>query len=394
MDTPKYKNWFIECARRGETSLYFCGANVNGLFHWDMKKNETEYLGKIPMEMYNGELYSAGIVANNQVVFPPRHAKELLVYDITKGSLLKYPIYPQNPFENIDFYNSYGGYLAIPFGQFIFFVFRESPICVKWDVENAAATFIKCPQTGETLYLGRDYAIEGNKCYAASVNQNILLELDMQTNSLSLHKIGEASRGFQSIVSHEGDIYLLPTYSDMLLKWNAYLKRAECVKRIPELTCEGCGDGYKLRSHREHLWMIPYVTYQARENDVISIDVHRGQILQYPIFDRYKGMSKWPVCDLSNKCIYAMFASDSYHAEDMNSRMAVEDLVIAVLDLDCLKLKEIDIPLPVDWTEHTITDMVERNRKIAPLQKAFRANNLQYENETCGLLEFLEILKQ
>lgn len=394
MDIPKYKNWFIECAQSGEASFYFCGANVNGLFHWDMKKNETEYLGKIPMERCKGELYSAGVVANNQVVFPPRQARELLVYDITKRILLKYPIYPQNPYEKIDFYNSYGGYLAIPFEKFIFFIFRESPICVKWDMENSTAVFIKCPQTGETLYLGRDYALVGNKCYASSVNRNILLELDMQTDSIYLHKIEEASRGFQSIVSHEGNIYLLPAYSNTLLKWDAYLKRTECVKMIRELTCEGGSDGYKLISHRERLWMIPYVTYQARENDVISLDTHTGQILQYAIFDRYNGMSKWPICDLDNRCIYAMFASDSYHAEDMDSRMAVENLVIAMLDLDCLKLEEIDIPLPADWTEHTITDMVEQNRKISFLQKAFRANNLQYENEVNGLCEFLEMIKQ
>jgi len=391
---PKYKNWFIECAQSGETSFYFCGANVNGLFHWDMKKNETEYLGKIPKEICSGELYSVGVVANNQVVFPPRQARELLVYDITKKLLLKYPMYPQNPYEKIDFFNSCGGYLAIPFGQFIFFIFRESPICVKWDLENATADFIKCQQTGDTLYLGRDYALEGNKCYVASVNQNILLELDMQTNSICLHKIEEASQGFQSIVSHEGNIYLLPAYSNTLLKWDVDLQRTECVKIIRELICEGYSDGYKLISHRERLWMIPYVTYRDRENDVISLDTHTGQILQYAIFGRYHGMSKWPICDFDHRCIYAMFASESYHAEDMNSRMAVENLVIAMLDFDGLKLEEINIPLPADWTEHTITDMVERNRKIAFLQKAFQMNNLQYENKVCGLFEFLEVIKQ
>lgn len=394
MGIPKYKNWFIECAQTGEASFYFCGANTNRLFHWDMKKNEMEYLGEIPKEMCKGELYSVGVVANDKVIFPPRQARELMVYDITKRILRKYPMYPQNPYEKIDFYSSYGGYLAIPFEQFVFFIFRESPICVKWDMRNFAADFIKCPQTGETLYLGRDYALKASKCYVSSVDQNILLELDMQMDSICLYKIEEAEQGFQSIVSHERDIYLLPAYSNKLLKWNTYLKRTECVKMIQELICEGYSDGYKLISCCDRLWMIPYVTYQSRENDVISLDTHTGQISQYDVFGSYGGMSKWPICDLGDKCIYAMFDSDSYHAEDMDTRMAVENLVVAILDFQRLKLEEIDIPLPADWTEHTITDMVEQNRKIIILQRAFRENNLQYENGSIGLAELLEAIKQ
>lgn len=394
MNASKYKNWFIECAQNGETDIYFCGANVNGLFHWDMGKKETEYLGKIPKEMCCGELYSVGVVANKQIVFPPRQAKELLVYDITNRAMLKYPIYPQNPYEKIDFYNSYGGYLAIPFGQFLFLLFRESPICVKWDMEKAAvAAFIKCPQTGETLYLGRDYALVDNKCYTYSVNQNILVELDMQMGSICLHEIYGANQGVQSIVNHEGNIYFLPAKSSTLLRWNTYLKRAECVKSIQELICVGYGDGYKLISHQHRLWMIPYVTYQARGNDVISMDIRTGQIIQYNMFSKYNGMSKWPICQFGNKCIYAMFASNSYHVSDMIGRMEVEKLTIAVLDFDRLKLEEINIPLPAGWTENTITDMILRNRNIIFLQKALHINNLQYEIEVRGLPEFLEAVK-
>lgn len=394
VNKPKYKNWFIECAQSGETSLYFCGANVNELFHWDMKKNAMEYLGKIPMEICQGELYSVGVAVKDQVIFPPRQARELLIYDITKKSFRKYPMYPQNPYEKIDFFNSYGGHLAVLFGEFAYFIFRESPICVKWDIANCTAAYIKCPQTGETLYWGRDYALEGNKCYVSSVTQNLMLELDMQTDSMCIHIIEEASKGFQSIVNHCGEIYLLPAHDSTLLKWNPYLKRAECTITIPELICEGYGDGYKLISCLDQLWFVPYVTFQARENDVISLDTHTGQVTQHAMFSRYKGMSKWPVCTLDNKCIYVMFATESYHIGDLCNRMAVENLKMAVLDFGCSDLEEISIPLPEDWTEYTITDMVEKNRKISFLQKAYQVNKLQYENEAWGLLEFLEVMSQ
>lgn len=389
MNQPTNQYWFIDWVlNENQTEAYFAAANMNGLFKWDFNRNEVSFLGAFPVKEMQNELFYSGMMIGSKIFFPPRMADRMAVYDIKKNTISMESLYPENPYEGVRFHPSNVGYSMIPKGNDIFFIYRESPICVKWNTENNTCTYLTCEKTGERLILARDFVSCGGSYYMPSVESNAVLEVDISVEKLNYHMIGNhRDWRYGSIAVIHDDLWLLRTDRPDLVKWNPKTKDVKVFKNVFERQNQSYVNSYRLISKRECLYLIPALNYSGEPDEIIKFDPKTNEKVRYSeVFQDYRSEKKWPTFSFSDKYGYMIFE----RTEDLYRAPSVKHFY---LDLESMTVTDFDIPLPTGWSAEDMHQDIEAYQNAICFRDRSLSGNPILENTDMVLEDFLANVK-
>lgn len=348
-----YKYWFIEWVLDEKAQMaYFCGANLNMLYQYDLEKNVIEQLGSFPDMPESNQLFRGGVIHNNKIYFPPRMAAMMGIYDIEKKLFQTKDIY-----EEIDnkerFAPNNTGYISVKYqDERAFFIYMMTPFCVVMDLDSERISYITCGETGEKLFLGIDYCILKDFFIAPIHGHNKILLLNMKDAAMEIRELHMDFDDFCSSLHLAGDgkIYLLNSKNPSVLKWDPKTNELAEIAALPmdDIICE---QGYLLRSAKDAIYVFPGLDLYGGNERAFRVDPASGLVSEISLFQKYKEYIKWNIISQKEKYIYAMVPS----GQDI---FFSDELIFVEYDWYQNSVSEKKLPIPQGASELDIAQAI------------------------------------
>lgn len=348
-----YKYWFIEWVLDEKTHMaYFCGANLNMLYQYDLEKNTIEQLGPFPDMPESNQLFRGGVIHNNKIYFPPRMATMMGIYDIEKRLFRTKDIY-----EEIDkkerFASNNTGYISVKFqDERAFFIYRATPFCAVMDFDSERISYITCEETGEELFLGIEYCILGDFFIAPILSHNKILLLNMKNAMMELRELHMDSDDFCASLhlAEDGKIYWLNSKNPSISKWNPVTNELVEIASLPldDIMPE---QGYLLRSAKDAIYVFPGLDLYGGNGRAFRVDSTSGLVSEISLFHKYKEYIKWNIISQRGKHVYAMVPS----GQDI---FFSDELIFVEYDWYQNSVSEKNLPIPHGVSELDIAQAI------------------------------------
>lgn len=214
----------LSFVRDGEW-IYFSGNEGNGLFRGDLKTGASQFLACFPDEPIHKnqkKLHANCVRYEDKVVFVPGMANHIAVYDLRSELLTSIELPPVEMTDT----TKKKFVEAFVYQNYVYFISDRATAIVKLDMNTCEVTALTewfemsradmmFPQ--EQLFCG-DYEIVGDKCYLPCMQSNQVLELDLKTDGMKFHTIGE-ERTYLSTICYDGTQFWITGGMDCILSW-------------------------------------------------------------------------------------------------------------------------------------------------------------------------------
>lgn len=348
-----YKYWFMEWVLDEKAHMaYFCGANLNMLYQYDLNNNTIEQLGPFPDMPISNQLFRGGVIHNNKVYFPPRMASMMGIYDIEKKLFWTKDIY-----EGIDkkerFVPNDTGYISVKYqDERAFFIYRATPFCAVMDFDSERISYITCEETGEKLFLGTEYCILGDFFIAPILGHNKLLLLNMKNATMELKELRmDSDDSYTSLyLAEDGKIYWLNCKNPSISTWNPATNELVKIAALP-LDDIIYGQGYLLRSEKDVIYVFPGLDLPGGNGRAFCVDSTSGLVSEISLFQRYKDYIKWNIHSQKGKYVYAMVPS----GQDI---FFSDELIFVEYDWIQNSVSEKKLPIPQGVSELDIAQAI------------------------------------
>lgn len=370
-----YKYWFLEWILDEKTQMaYFCGANLNMLFQYDLKENSVKQLGAFPNMPVSNQLFRGGVIHNNRLYFPPRMAAMMGIYDIKKRLFRTKDIYAKFDGKEI-FVPNDTGYISIKYQDRIaFFIYRTTPFCVAMDLGSESLSYITCKETGESLALGIEYCILGDLFIAPIFNQNKMLLLNMKDGRMEIRELHIDSDDYCASLhcATDGQFYFLSSKNPFIIRWNPMTNELQKIAALPlkSITRE---QGYLLRTTEDAFYVFPGLDLYGGAGNAFRVDFESGQVNEIPLFQKYEEYEKWCIVSQKQKHIYAMVPS----GQDI---FFSDELIFVEYDWRQNSISERKLPIPQSVSEQGIAQAIRDYQEQIRFQYMVD-NNLTYTED-------------
>lgn len=393
-----YQYWFLDMVLdERKENAYFSAANMNGLFRWNFQDNSVALLGEFLVSSPENELFQSGILVNEKIFFPPRMADCMAVYDIKNNEISKRQMYPENPYLGVHFQPSKYGYISIlEKGKDLYFLYRESPICIKWNIEKDTCSYITCEATGEALTLARDYTKWNGRYYIPSAADNSIIELDTDTDTMKIRTPGEDKEWkYGSIAACYGDIWLMRVDQPVVIRWNPETNKIISMEDILDREDWEYSNCYRLicREKDKGLCLIPGLSVGKSLDDMYSFDLSTGDWEKKTVFHHFGNMKKWPTFSIGNKFGYLLFEN----FQQQEQLYWLNGAKHVCFDLETETVTEFDLPIPSNWSPEELSQKIDQyQRKKSKI--CFETRRMEkrpvYETSDMTLEQFLNNVKE
>ena len=254
----------------GEEVWIFCGS-VNALCKLDINTGQAEYVSSVPGEENAINRYIHLVKIGDRILLSPYCAKEWAEYDIPSGTWTKYPI----PDEALPITRNGGCfYVALDTDEFVIFMPINSRAFVKYDKKTREFEYNTIWfRSFEPYVFNIDYGFFNaggtfvdNSLYIASLQSNVVVELNVRSMRTKIHKVGESGNRYNGI-TFDGDCFWLTKFLTYGLTepQNSVVRWDKNTGRCKELILEPVT--------REPVNMI---------SDFYSITFYNGKVLVFP----------------------------------------------------------------------------------------------------------------
>lgn len=372
-----YKYWFLEwILDEKEEIAYFCGANLNMLYEYDIRKNRVRQLGAFPDMPISNQLFRGGVIHHNRLYFPPRMATKMGIYDIEKREFRTRDIYAEIEGVQGKFIPNDTGYISVKYQEKkAFFIYRSTPFCVVMDLDTEGISYITCKETGETAILGMDYCILGDFLISLVLSQNRMQFLNMKDETIEFKDLpipsDDSCCSFD--LGDDGRLYLLRCRQPSVLSWNPWTNEATKEASLP-LASFVYECGYWLRKHGNMIHIFPGLDTQGENGRAFYVDLLTGQLKEVYIFEKYKDYIKWSVISQNGKHVYAMTVS----GQDI---FFTNQLIFVEYDWVRGSILERRLPLPQGISELDMAQAVRSYQELVRFQYVTDYVEIYTENE-------------
>ncbi|WP_288175071.1 hypothetical protein [Sporofaciens musculi] len=372
-----YKYWFLEWILDEKAQkAYFCGANLNMLYQYDLEKNSVKSLGAFPHMPVSNQLFRGGVIYQNKLYFPPRMAARMGIYDIEKKEFRTKDIYAEIAGEKERFTPNDTGFISVKYQEKkAFFVYRSTPFCVVMDLEHESISYITCKETGDVSFLGMDYCIFGDFLISPIINRNKILFLNMKEETIEIRDLpinsDDSCCSFD--LDDDGRLYLLTCKEPFVLSWNPWTNEAINETQLP-LDSIIYEQGYWIRKSGNSIHIFPGLDTQGKNGRAFWVDLLTGQVKEISIFEKYKKYIKWSLISQNGKHIYAMVSS----GQDI---FFSDELIFVEYDWVHNRISERELPLPQDTSEQKMAQSIMSYQELVRFRYVIDYVLIYTENE-------------
>ena len=303
-----YMYWFMQWVEDGKGNAYFSAVNDNNLYKIDLKTNKVNKICQFRGQPFNKQLYRGGLFSGDNVYFPPRMADKMAVYN-TITSELSYVDMNENYTGNhrVSLVPNNQGYISLKdIKGNCWFIYRNSPVCVRMDPENGKFDYITCEETGKEYILGTEYLQLGNLVYIPVKGKNLILKLDMYNCSLELLTIGKKEEMLYSLtLNDDGCICMLSYNEPGIVSWDP---DADKFRRIADLPLSKIEYEKELiiRSAGDHFRVFPGLDLSGGNGCVYTVEKATGAVKKETLFESYEDNTKYIMNITDDKFWYFM----------------------------------------------------------------------------------------
>ena len=216
-----------------ENTAYFAAADFNGLFKLDLTTGNSRYIGLFPQEdILKNRLYFSAVSCGNKVIFAPNTANNIAVFDVETKKI------DVIPFDKISLTKASMEYKfgdVVAYKNYVFFIGALVPYVLKLDIKTYKLDYYPI-KSNERLMFRKQVAVDGNTFYASSVCSGNILEFNMDTCKMVIHKLPlEEFCGSWGICMDEKKyIWLFPSHKDYpIVRWDKNKNQVFTIKSFP-----------------------------------------------------------------------------------------------------------------------------------------------------------------
>ncbi len=219
-----YTLWFNDFVIDGE-DIIFSSGSFNGLFRADLRTGRSDFLGFFPGEdMLGVHLYCGTYKYKNNILFIPAWGRQFSVYDKSNKSFVSIRDGVYSKTDNLFWYKYYG---SIQVEKYVYVFGGMVPEILRIDMEKLEIKYYD--GWLEELYsLGRlerrpffykDVCLVDNSIFVVSGQNNSILELNIERDSILIHPIGERGEIYDTI-AYDGGYFWLTQQAKRIIKVN------------------------------------------------------------------------------------------------------------------------------------------------------------------------------
>lgn len=264
------------------SQIWISAMGYNGLFMYDIEKEETKFIGSFPMEEHNKwRLHGKAIKVNQEIYFIPDRSRYVHVYNLKTQQISSY--FPGDC-ERMECKN------AVYIQGKIYFISDASNIFLySMDVDTKIIEKHLIDITDYSGGICSDMVAKENKLYLACRQLNKVIEYTLNSNSYRLLTVVSDGNGFGTM-NYDGEFFW---FSDNkgVLKWKKGSEKLERYEDFPSefgmvmrigdeiIRCKGFTNKYQPEEKpfsfsaiiHGALWLFPF-----RTNMIIKVDLLNG----------------------------------------------------------------------------------------------------------------------
>ena len=213
------KLWLEAVVEIDDKTAYASCSDFNALFKIDLLSGDCTYIDTFSQEKLGGKrLYANGVLNKNKIYFIPTRASAISVYDL-ETNLIEY-IAIKEEFENREYNTNCKFSEAFVYGDYIYILPWTYPAVVRLNcLDNTLAYMTEnLPTNNYVFRLGS--AQVGNKIYMPNTTDNLVLEIDLENETITQHHIGNQNNGSWSVVLDGDCLWLIPKMQGAFVKWD------------------------------------------------------------------------------------------------------------------------------------------------------------------------------
>ena len=221
-----------------DNDIYFFALNYNGLYKMSILDRQLEFLGAAPEEeYYRRHLYGAITECNGKLYMPPMNGEEIAIYDLNTNLFEKIKLRYSAEGVTSKFYGAltYNGKVFLIPARYSYLVVIDS---VTGNVEyvDEWIKLLDVPTDYTELYVKNGYFIRNNKLYLASMVDNSLIKISMDTYDAEIVSIEGGADGFMDMCEDtDGEyIWFIQRTKPDIIKWNELTGESQKFSCFPD----------------------------------------------------------------------------------------------------------------------------------------------------------------
>lgn len=262
---------FEALANFDEKIGYGASRKFNGLFKVDLRTGKCEFLMLFPGERIDGErLYVRTITMGTKIYFIPCSAKEIAIYDVESNQIEKIKI-PDVETEKYYWYKTKNKFNAcVLYNKYIYMIGSTYPGILRIDSRDNT---VKCYNEwieGEVIFR-KSVVVIGDVFFIPSSVNNAVLCFDMKLCSGKVCNVGENNNGCWGICQVGDALWMSPKNPGPIIKWKYLENEVEEFSNYPN------GFKYnnflftKIYSIDEYVYLVP-----AYSNMLVKVNINTG----------------------------------------------------------------------------------------------------------------------
>lgn len=222
-----------------EDIIWFSACNFNGIFKGSLSNGTLEYIGKFPEKGENGYgLHNFITKFERTLFFGATCSGYIVEYDILKNQFIYYriPGLEQVAFPHSSLVGQFENYLVIWNTKNVDVIRFDMKKRIFEEVKSCKDSILTFEYLNkkECVKYQRGFCIKGSSLYIPSVENNIILQIDMKKNEKKLHFIDKKIK-VHSICSNGEKLWITNACNQLLELELPLGKTKECIieKGIP-----------------------------------------------------------------------------------------------------------------------------------------------------------------
>lgn len=256
----------VICFSDDEKTLYGFAKYYNEFFEINLLNNKMRSLGKLENENDVMDLVFQMIFYEEKIIFIPRMATHLHIYDCRTGSQKKFRVDSILSGEKY----SFCGFFYCIYGESFYLICRNPIIITKLDLKTLKLTFVKKYEQQDTKFITL-YNWIGKYAACFLIDSNELLLFDAELEKVKQVSLPEECNGFQVSFFDGIFIWIYHKKKNMIYKCNF----SQQILYKWNLQFDGNNNGLYMtfRMFDGNLYLFPNkpnVYYQIKDNEIIT----------------------------------------------------------------------------------------------------------------------------
>lgn len=314
---------FSDCVKIGH-DIWFSSLNYNGLYKYNIKEKQTEWIAYFPNEMKTKKwLFKSIKLWEDKLVFVPYYAEAVYLYDI-KGKFFTVinimNIALLKKYKNVNKFECCGMY-----ENKLYLIGCGYPGVLKINLDTSEVVELDIfpkrmlKESNNGSFFGSSAVADKNILYFTCCSTNEIIQFDMKTEKVNIKMVGNTNNRYRNIFKGNNGYYLSVYDNDNIIHWN--IEDNFAIEINVAFNKHYCGRG--LCETERFLWIICLVS-----NEICRVDKKDNSLIKLYYDDKLRIEDFF--CSYKDKVVF--IDSNSGRWFEIHEDGKIVDMQLAIVD--------------------------------------------------------------